>query len=108
LKIKLDDKLTIIIILVLIAIFSLSFLGFTGFKTIFGMLIVFFIPFYYILDSFKLQKSEKVIFAFFLGLGIFPAIAYWLGRIMSFRIAIILTFLLLILAGYVLNKKKSK
>ncbi len=107
-KIKLDDKTTTIIILILIALFSLIFLGFTGFRTIFGMLLVFFLPFYLILDNFELQKSEKVIFSFFIGVGIFPAIVYWLGVLISFRLAIAITFVLLIVVGVLLRKFKKK
>ena len=108
-KIKLDDRTTLGIIIVLIALFSFIFLGFTGFKVIFGMLLVFFLPFYLILDNFNLSRSEKVIFSFFIGIGIFPAIVYWLGVLISFRLAIVVTFVLLILVGFILRKvKKTK
>lgn len=106
-KIKLDDKTTIGIILVLIALFSFVFFGFIGFKVIFGVLLVFFLPFYLILDNFTLSRSEKVIFAFFIGLGIFPSIVYWLGVLMSFRISILIAFVLLIVIGFFLKKYKK-
>lgn len=105
-KIKLDDKVTIGIILVLIALFSFIFLGFVGFKVIFGMILVFFLPFYLILDKFNLSRSEKVIFALFLGVGLFPVPVYWLGVLISFRLAIAISFVLLILVGFLLKKKK--
>jgi len=109
LKIRLNDKITIGIILILIALFSFIFLGFTGFKVIFGMLIVFFLPFYLILDNFNLARSEKVIFSFFIGVGIFPAIVYWLGVLMSFKLAILIAFVLLIVVGVLIKKvKKSR
>ena len=108
-KIRLNDKITIGIILILIALFSFIFLGFTGFKVIFGMLIVFFLPFYLILDNFNLARSEKVIFSFFIGVGIFPAIVYWLGVLMSFKLAILIAFVLLIVVGVLIKKvKKSR
>jgi apolipoprotein N-acyltransferase len=107
LKIKLDDKTTVGIILVLIALFSFIFLGFTGFKVIFGMLFVFFLPFYLILDNFNLSRSEKVIFSFFIGIGIFPALVYWLGVLMSFKLAIVISFILFIGLGFILKKFKK-
>lgn len=107
-KIRLDDKVTIGIILILIALFSFIFLGFTGFKVIFGMLTVFFLPFYLILDNFNLSRSEKVIFSFFIGVGIFPAIVYWLGVFISFKLAILIAFVLLIGAGLILRKYTKK
>lgn len=109
LKIKLGNKITVLIILGLIALFSLIFLGFTGFKVMFGMLLVFFLPFYLILDNFNLSRSEKVIFSFFIGVGVFPAIVYWLGVLISFRISIVLAFFLLITVAFFLKKyKKTK
>jgi len=108
LKIKFDDKMTTGVILVLVALFSFIFLGFIGFKVIFGVLLVFFLPFYLILRNFNLSKGEKVIFSFFIGAGIFPAIVYWLGVFISFRLAIVVTFVLLILIGFLLRKFSFK
>lgn len=105
--IKLDEKVTIGVILVLIALFSFIFLGFIGFKVIFGVLLVFFLPFYLILDNFDLFKGEKVIFAFFIGVGIFPAIVYWLGVFMSFRLAIAVAFVLLMIVGILIKKVRK-
>ena len=96
-KIEFNDKITAIIILILIALFSFIFLGFTGFKVIFGIMFVFFLPFYLILDTFNLSRSEKIFFAFFIGIGIFPAITYLFGLLISFKLAIVVTFVLLIL-----------
>ena len=106
-KIRLDDKTTIVIILILIALFSFIFLGFTGFKVIFGMLLVFFLPFYLILDNFDLSRSEKVIFAFFIGVGIFTIPVYWLGTLISFRLAIFVSFVLFMVLAFVLKKFKK-
>lgn len=106
-KIKLNDKTTIAIILILIASFSFIFLGFIGFRVIFGILLMFFLPFYLILDNFNLSKSEKIVFSFFIGVGLFPAIVYWLGVFISFRVAIGVTFVLLVLAGFSIRKFKK-
>lgn len=106
-KIKLGNKITVLIILGLIALFSFVFLGFTGFKVLFGMLLVFFLPFYLILDNFNLSRSEKVIFSFFIGVGIFPAIAYWLGVFMSFRLAILVVFVFLVSVSILLKRFKK-
>jgi len=107
LKIKLDDKLTAGIILVLIALFSFIFLGFIGFKVLFGMLLVFFLPFYLILDNFDLSRSEKIVFSSFIGLGLFPAIVYWLGVFISFRLAIAITFALLVITALIIKRTRK-
>lgn len=106
-RIKLDNKTTFGIIIALIALFSFIFLGFTGFKVIFGMLLVFFLPFYLILDNFNLSRGEKVIFSFFIGIGIFPIVVYWLGILMSFRFAIVITFVLWISAAVLIKKFRN-
>ena len=106
-KIKLDDKITVMIILALIALFSFIFLGFSGFKVIFGMVLVFFLPFYLIMDNFEISVGEKVMFSFFIGLGIFPAIVYWVGALIPFKIAVLATFLILISVGLVIRRMKK-
>jgi len=108
LKLKLDNKTTTAIILILIALFSFIFFGFIGFRTIFGILLVFFLPTYLILDNFDLQTSEKLIFAFFLGVGLFSAIVYMLGTIISFKLSIAITFVLVIALSFLLKKVKKK
>ncbi len=108
LKIELDDKVTTGVILILIALFSFIFLGFIGFKVIFGILLVFFLPFYLILRNFNLSRGEKVIFSFFIGVGIFPAIVYWLGVFISFKLAIAITFVLLVLVAVLVKRLKKK
>lgn len=106
-NIKLDDKITFGIIAVLIALFSIIFLGFTGLKVLFGMLLVFFLPFYLILDSFELSRSEKIIFSFFIGIGVFSSITYWIGVLVSFKIAIVITFVLLLVIAFIVRRMKG-
>ena len=65
-------------------------------------------PVYLILNNFDLTSEEKLIFSFFLGIGIFPSIVYLLGLVISFRIGIIITFILMILIGFALKKYKQK
>lgn len=106
-RVRLDDKITAAIILILIALFSFIFFGFTGFKVIFGILLVFFLPFYLIFNNFELSRSEKVIFSFFIGVGIFPSFVYWLGVLISFKLAVLITFVLLILVVILIKKIKK-
>ncbi|MBD3164423.1 hypothetical protein GF323_04435 [Candidatus Woesearchaeota archaeon] len=107
LKIKLDDKITAFIILALIAVFSFIFLGFAGFKVMFGMILLYFLPFYLILDNFNIQMADKVFLSFFIGLGIFSIPVYWLGTVISFKLAILISFLFFILSAFILKKFKK-
>lgn len=106
---KLDKKLFFpAIILILIAIFFFAVFGLTGLRTVLGVFIIFMLPIYLILNNFDLNAEEKLVFSFFIGIGIFPSIVYLLGLVISFRIAIIITFIFLILIAYALKKYKRK
>ena len=69
----------------LILIFSIVFFYFNyswiGVRLIIGSLLLFFIPFYIFLDSFDLTIGEKLIFSFFIGLGIVPLVVYYFSKI---------------------------
>jgi apolipoprotein N-acyltransferase len=92
------------IILVIILTFFYFILGFSGMLSALGIILLFIVPLYLILDNFDLTQDEKIIFSFFIGVGIFPAITYWLGMFISFRIAILITFIVLIVTGYLIKK----
>jgi len=96
------------IIVVVILAFFYFILGFSGMMAILGIILLFIVPFYLILDNFDLGQDEKIVFSFFVGVGIFPAIAYWMGLIISFRISIFITFIILIVVGFVVRKYWKK
>ena len=92
----------------LILAFFYFVLGFSGMMTALGVMLLFMLPTYLILNNFDLEQDEKIIFSFFIGVGIFPAIAYWLGMLIPFRIAIFITFAMLIAASFTIKKLKKK
>ncbi|MBW2974427.1 hypothetical protein KY366_01800 [Candidatus Woesearchaeota archaeon] len=102
---KLDTKKTVILILLMIGIFSFLVLGKTGFKTIMGVLALFVVPSYLILNKTSLSTEEKIVFSFFLSIGFFPSIVYYLGLLIGVRKAIIVSFLVLLAAGMIINFK---
>ena len=83
-----------IVILVILA-FSYVLFGITGVRVVFG-LIVMWLPFYLILSNFELTMAEKFVFSLLLGITLFPSIVFLLGLLISFRVAIVVTFVLLI------------
>ena len=105
---KIENLGFIGITLAVIMIFFYFILGFSGMMAALGIILLFIVPFYLLLDNFELSQDEKIIFSFFIGVGIFPAIAYWLGMIISFRIAIFITFAVLLVAGYLVRKFYKK
>ena len=105
---KIENLGFIGISIAVILLFFYLILGFSAMMAVFGIIMLFIAPIYLILDSFDLEQDEKIVFSFFIGVGIFPTITYWLGMIMSFRIAIFITFLVLIIVGYLVGKIYKK
>lgn len=108
---KLPDKENMAFIGILTAIILIFFyyiLGFSGAMSALGIGLIFIIPTYFILNNFELDGDEKIIFSFFVGAGIFPAISYWLGIFMSFKIAVFITFVVLLVVAYVVRKYLKK
>ena len=92
------------VLLAIVLVFFYNILGTSGMMAVLGIILLFMVPTYFILDNFELDQDEKIVFSFFIGTGIFPAITYWLGMLISFRIAIFITFVILIAAGYLTKK----
>ena len=64
---------------VLILLFYFTFFKITGLRFIIGVFLLYLLPVYLILDNFDLKRLEKVVFAFFISLGIYPSLVYWIG-----------------------------
>ena len=92
------------IIVVVILVFFYSILGFSAMMAVLGIILLFVVPIYIILDNFELEQDEKMVFSFFLGAGIFPSIVYWPGMLISFRVAILIAFVVLVVAGYLVRR----
>jgi apolipoprotein N-acyltransferase len=105
---KIENLGFIGIITAAVLIFFYFILGVSGMMSALGIILLFIVPLYLILDNFELDQDEKIVFSFFIGVGIFPAIAYWLGMFISFRIAILITFIVLIVVGILVRKLKKK
>lgn len=104
---KLPDKESMAFIGIAAAIilaFFFYILGASGLMSALGIILIFVLPTYFILNNFKLDDDEKIVFSFFIGAGIFPSIAYWLGTLISFKISIFMTFSLLLSAGFLVKK----
>lgn len=67
------------------------------------LLAIYFLPMYLILDLFELSNSEKAAFAFFISLGAVPTLTYWLGFLVSFKLAAVSSFFIMMAAWYVLK-----
>lgn len=90
-----------------VLIFSFVLFGIAGARVVFGLLIAS-LPFYLILGSFNIAQGEKIVFSILLGLTLFPSLAYLLGFMVSFRIAIAIAFIVFIGMAVALKKFKTK
>lgn len=95
------------IIALAILAFFYFILGFSGMMSVLGIMLLFIAPMYIILDNFSLSQDEKLVFSFFTGVGIFPAIAYWMGMLISFRLAILVSFAALVAVGILIRRYKK-
>ncbi len=105
-KILTKEKTLIIVLAAFLLLLAFLF-KIEGLRVGIGLIILYLFPFYLILDMFKLEKSEKIIFAIFLSIAYFPSLVYWLGFVVRFRIAILLAFVILI-GIYLLIKRIKK
>lgn len=87
--------------------FFFLIISFSAAMSILGIILLFILPAYLALNKFNLEQDEKIVFSFFIGAGIFPAIAYWIGRFISFRVAILIAFIALLVTAYFVNKYKK-
>jgi len=106
---KLGNKELAIGVIGLVLLVSFILFGFTGVKVFGGTILLFFLPFYLIFDNFDIGLGEKVMFSFFIGVGMFSAFVYYLGIVFnSIRVAIVVSFVVLVGVGLGLKKVWKK
>ena len=106
---KLGNKELAIGVIGLVLLVSFILFGFTGVKVFGGTILLFFLPFYLIFDNFDIGLGEKVVFSFFIGVGMFSTLVYYLGIMFnSIKTAIVVSFVLLIGIGLGLKKFGKK
>jgi len=96
------------IIIVIILLFFYFILGFSGMMAALGIILLFIVPIYLILDVFDLGQDEKIVFSFFLGVGIFPSLVYWPATIISFKLSVFISFIVLLVVAYLVRKFHKK
>jgi len=100
----LKDKQLVLGIALVILLVAYALFGFKGvlFLVIFALITL---PFYLLLSLFDLKIGEKLIFSFFIAIGMFSSLTYWIGFLFSsLKVAAIATFLLLIAYWFLFEK----
>ncbi|MBI2142406.1 hypothetical protein HYU15_02880 [Candidatus Woesearchaeota archaeon] len=87
-----------------VLLIGLLLFGFTGFKALSVFLLFFVLPAYAIMSSSDLDYGERLFFALFISLGVFP-IAVWLANkiLPSFRLSTVAVFALAVALGVLLH-----
>jgi apolipoprotein N-acyltransferase len=99
---------------ILVLAFFLILFGITGIRTVVGIFLLFMLPIYMIINNFDFDMGEKVIFSFFIGIGLFSTLTYWLGFVVgSLKLSALIIFILLSALGVILRfmgfpRNKSK
>lgn len=96
------------IILIVAMAFLYYILGLDGMMSILGIFLLFIVPMYFILGNFGLEQDEKLVFSFFIGVGILPSLVYWIGLFISFKIAILISFIILLITCFLIRTHKVK
>jgi hypothetical protein len=104
-KIKLGIRELIVLTLITGLIFFYFNYSWIGIRLYAMILLLYFLPFYIFLDSFELSLGEKLIFSFFIGLGIVPLLTYYITKLLaSFRWSIAVTFVILTVSSFFFRK----
>ena len=103
LELKSENNLLLSLAAILLILESFTLLGFNGSRTISGLIIFIFLPFFLVFDSLNLSYGEKLIFSFFVGIMVFPSLVFWLGFVASFKAAIIIVFIATLSLGLFLK-----
>jgi len=99
---------TIILGLIILLLVYAYLFKFTGVRFIFTIFI-FALPSYLILNLFELDESEKIIFSFFVSIGIISSSVYWLAfATQSIRVAFLLVVIIVIAIASALNILKAR
>ena len=101
---KSENSIFYAIALILIILGFYAMLGFAGVRTILGIIIIMFLPFYLIFNNFNLSQNEMIIFSFFASITLFPSFVYWLGFVVPFRISIFIVFAALLVVAHLVKK----
>lgn len=107
-ELKSENNILFGIALLLVISGSFAMLGFTGLRTVLGIIIIMFLPFYLIFDNLGIEQGEKVIFSFFVSITVFPSLTYWLGFVVPFKMSIFVIFTALLIAAYTIKKFSKK
>lgn len=98
-----------LVCLAAISVAAFALFGFTGFRTVIAIVVLFIIPPLLLLRKSGLDLEEKIFFSLFMGLGIFPLVVFALNQLLpSFRLSVVAALALAALLPLSKLRKKQK
>ena len=86
--------------LLVIALAAFALFGLAGFRTILAIAVLFVISPLLFLKNASLEIEEKIFFSLFIGIGLFPLLAWLVNQVLpSFRVSVIAALAIAVSAG---------
>jgi uncharacterized membrane protein len=100
-----DNIFFITLTISILLLFSIFF-GAEGLRLVLGLLIFIFLPPYIVITCFEFDQIEKIIFSFFIGLGLFPTFVFYIAiPLSSMKLSILVSFILLLSFALIFSRK---
>lgn len=98
-----------LVCLAAISVAAFALFGFTGFRTIMAIVVLFIIPPLLLLRKSGLDLEEKIFFSLFIGMGLFSLLAWSVNQVLpSFRASAIASLILVAIAAFLINPKSLR
>ncbi|MFH1182169.1 MAG: hypothetical protein V1702_04380 [Candidatus Woesearchaeota archaeon] len=104
---KLATRMTALACYALVLLAGYMLFGMTGAGVIFAAALFFVVSPYFILSKLRIEEDEKWFFSLFIGLGLFSTLVWAVGRVMSLRVALIVTVLILAAVFFFVKRKTA-
>ena len=90
-----------LVCLAAVSVAAFALFGFTGFRTIAAIVVLFIIPPLLLLRKSGLDLEEKIFFSLFIGIGLFSLLAWSVNQVLpSFRASAVAALALIAVAGF--------
>lgn len=90
-----------LVALLIAALAAFVLFGLPGFRTIMAVAVLFIVPPLLLLKNTGLELEEKIFFSLFVGIGLFPLLAWLVNQVLpSFRVSVIAALSVVAAAGF--------
>lgn len=91
----LSTRITALACFALVILAGYMLFGMTGAGVIFAAALFFVVSPYFVISKLSIEEDEKWFFSLFIGLGLFSTLVWAVGRLLSLKVALVVTVLVL-------------